>query len=301
MSDLVAERRPAALDWSGSAGRWLAAVLVIPWVLMTYGLHVRAPWATWIWPWTDGRMTYVFLASIAAALAAALEWIAIVDEPAALAGVAINFLTTGIGLSVAFLSMGIARDERELLVFGVTTAVLTGLIALAFRETHGWPVRDALPQPRGVRLAFGFFVLLLVPLGASLVLRSSRIFPWVLPSGTSTIVGVIFLGASSYYMYGLLRGVWAHTGAQLIGFLAYDLVLFVPYTRALLNHDDPGASDQYGYGTSTTAGSDLNERNLVLYLSVVVFSALVAVYHLVVDPRTRIRLDGGRGDLRGDG
>ncbi len=44
------------------------------------GLYVKAPWATSLWPWPDVGMSYVFLASIAAAIGAPSIWIGLTGE-----------------------------------------------------------------------------------------------------------------------------------------------------------------------------------------------------------------------------
>lgn len=81
------------------------------------------------------------------------------------------------------------------------------------------------------------------------------------------------------------------------GFLADALVLFVSYTRALIGQGPVLNGGGYGAAgaTATAAGSDLNERNLVLDLDVVV-SALVAISSLAIHPRNRIPL-GGRCEV----
>ena len=42
---------------------------------------------------------------------------------------------------------------------------------------------------------------------------------------------IIFLGSAIYFAYGLQRPVWGNAKGQLLGFLAYDLVLIVPFVR----------------------------------------------------------------------
>jgi hypothetical protein len=46
------------------------------------------------------------------------------------------------------------------------------------------------------------------------------------------MVGFIFLGAASSYVYGFLRPKWGYVIAPLLGFLAYDVILLWP----LLDH-----------------------------------------------------------------
>ena len=39
----------------------------------------------------------------------------------------------------------------------------------------------------------------------------------------------MFLGSATYFAYGIVRPRWTNAGGQLAGFLAYDLVLIVPF------------------------------------------------------------------------
>ena len=74
---------------------------------------------------------------------------------------------------------------------------------------------------------------------------------------------------------------WA-LGASLflLGFLAYDLVLFVPYFKMLA---DAGVADDI-YG-----GEPVNRTSLVIYLAVLTSSTLLALYAVLLHPTTRWR------------
>lgn len=273
---------------SETFARWVAAGLVPVWTAMALGLGFRASWATWIWPWTDGRLLYIFLASIAAAVAAPLAWIALVDEPAALAGIAADGVAIGIGLTIALLALGIARDDRRLIVYAVGAAAAGAISLAAFRVAHGWPSRDGTPMPRLARAAFAVFVLVLVYVAVSLIARVKGVFPWDLPSGTGTLVGAMFLGAAAYFAYGFWRNSWAHAGGQLIGFLAYDLVLAIPYLQAFRDRNTTTTStDMYGYAITLSA-NQVHAASLTIYLGVIAVSAGLAVFYLFINRATRI-------------
>ena len=83
-----------------------------------------------------------------------------------------------------------------------------------------------------MRIAFGLFTFVLLIAGGLLVQRV-QIFPWVLDRDSAMAFGVMFLGAAAYFIYGLVEPVWSNAKGQLIGFLAYDAVLLVPYLQAL--------------------------------------------------------------------
>ena len=78
---------------------------------------------------------------------------------------------------------------------------------------------------------------------------------------------IIFLGSAVYFAYGLYRPVWGNAKGQLVGFLAYDLVLIVPFARLW-----PVAPS----------------LSLAVYLAVIVVSALLAIGFLLVSPTYRL-------------
>ena len=86
----------------------------------------------------------------------------------------------------------------------------------------------------------------------------------------SVIMGWMFLGAAVYFAYGLLRPSWVNSAGQLIGFLAYDVVLVVPFLLRL-----PGVTSE-------------NRLGLSIYTGVVIFSSLLAGYYLFVNKTTRL-------------
>jgi hypothetical protein len=268
--------------------RWLAAAFAVIWGTIAIGLGFRQPWATWIWPFADGRLLYIFLASIAAAVAAPLAWLALVDEPAALAGIAADGIAIGAGLTIALVSLGIARGDSRLLIYAAGAAG-SAMVAIAiFRAAHAWPIRDRTPAPRLVRFAFAVFVAVLLAVAGSLILRIKGVFPWDLPSGTGALVGVMFLGAAAYFAYGFWRNAWAHAGGQLIGFLAYDAVLAIPYLEAFRGRNQSTtATDMYGYAITSSA-NQVHALSLALYLGVIFLSAAIAVYYLFIHGPTRI-------------
>ena len=73
---------------------------------------------------------------------------------------------------------------------------------------------------------------ILIAAGTALVFHAD-IFPWALGAETSVIFGFIYLGAAAYFLYGVLDPRWPNAQGQLVGFLAYDLVLIGPVRRPL--------------------------------------------------------------------
>lgn len=106
--------------------------------------------------------------------------------------------------------------------------------------------------------------------GVLLVVRVSNVLPWNVPPDLSTFFGFMFLGAATYFWHGLRGGTWDDAIGQLAGFLAYDLVLVVPLLGRLPSIDVSFAV------------------SLWLYLAIIVSSAVLATWYLLLDPRWRI-------------
>ncbi len=80
----------------------------------------------------------------------------------------------------------------------------------------------------------------------------------------SVIYGWVFLGASAYFLYGVLRPSWQSAQGQLLGFLAYDLVLIQPFVAHLGNIKPE------------------HRLSLIVYLAVIIYSGLLALYFLIL-------------------
>ena len=85
-----------------------------------------------------------------------------------------------------------------------------------------------------------------------------------------TIDSWMFLGAAMYFAYALLRPSWVNAAGQLAGFLAYDVVLIVPFLTRL-----PTVAPEHQLG-------------LIVYITVVSYSGLLALYYLFIHKPTLI-------------
>jgi hypothetical protein len=132
--------------------------------------------------------------------------------------------------------------------------------------------RDQRPTPWLARGAFALFVVLLI-VAAGLLIQGMQIFPWVLDRDNAFAYSMIFIGAAVYFLYGIVDPVWSNAKGQLIGFLAYDAVLLVPYLMLW-----PAAAGDQRLG-------------LALYLLVIALSGATAIWFLFVSPIWRL----GRG------
>ena len=238
-------------------------------LVLTAGFFLQSGWATAAWPWPDGRLSYIFVSSITAAIAAPMIWIGLTEEFGAAQGGAVNLGITAGGAAIyLFLLYGREGDVQLLISAVAATAFLVANVGI-FRWSSRQPIRDRRATPRLVKASFGLFTLVLILVGGLLVLQAPVIFPWPLRPESSVIFGCIFLGAASYFAIALRSPSWHSARGQLIGFLAYDLILIGPYL-ALFNSVQPA-----------------HRLSLIVYVAVLVYSGALAVYYLFVNGETR--------------
>lgn len=231
------------------------------------GFVFQIPAATMTWPWPDGRLSYLFIGSIFAAVSVAMIWIGWTGEWGALPAGSLNVLVIAI-LACAYFFYLSANGRPELLSYGVISALATVPSAAAFVWGRKIPLSDERSTPRLVQISFGIFTASLFLAGGALVLRLP-VFPWALNPDSAVIFGCIFLGDAFYFLYGLFKPLWHNAKGQLLSFLAYDLVLIVPFIQLF--------------------GAVKPELllNLMVYVVVLVFSGALAIYYLLLNPKTR--------------
>ena len=234
---------------------------------LAFGFIFRIPLALSIWPWEDGRYSYLFIGSILAAVSAAALWIGWTGELGALPAGSLNVFVIALTTSVYFFKL-VSQGRSELFGVGIASVLMTLTSGAAFLWSRRLPLTDPRPTPALVKVSFGIFIASLFLAGGALVLHLP-VFPWDLNPDSSVVFGCIFLGDAFYFLYGLFRPRWGNAIGQLLSFLAYDLVLIVPFVL-LFDTIKP-------------------ERmlNLVVYTAVLVYSGGLAVYYLLIDPQTR--------------
>ena len=241
-------------------------------ILVAIGFFTQMPWTKTFWPFDyTGNLSFVFMASIAAAAAASTLWCLYTREERGLAGIALDYVFIFGPLAVFSWQKYTRIPNSELiLLIGAGVSGLVFGIALFFWSRR-IPYRQTQPTPRPVRIAFGVFIIALLLLGRALVLKTDGIMPWSLTSDASVLYGWFFIGAAIYFIYGLLQPVWGNAGGQLSGFLLYDLVLIVPFLLHFSN-----------------VRPNL-VLNLIIYIVVLVSSGALASYYLFINPATRLR------------
>ena len=239
--------------------------------VLAIGLAARMPWATRLWPFAmqETRLGFLFLSSIAAAIAAPVLWIGFTGELRAAIGGAINLCLTAVGWVVFVMRLGLAGGRADLVRWAVAVAIIGALTAALLVLSRRFPWRDTRPMPRAVRWSFVLFAAVLIPVAAALIAAVPTVFPWPLARESSVMYGWIFLGAATYFIYGALRPMWGNAAGQLLGFLAYDAVLIVPFVRH--------------FATVRPA----HRLSLTIYVTVLCYSAIVAIISLIAMRRHR--------------
>ena len=249
--------------------RILLALVAAGNLVLAAGYALQLPWAIGTWPWETGRLSYLFIASILAAISAGAGWIAWSAETGSLPAGFLNLTITLGGISAYLFLTATEPDRGTLLPYAIGAGVLAAANLVAF----GWTLRVsapvAAPTPRLVRGSYVAFTAILVAVGLALILRTPGVMPWPLDPDTSVVIGWIFLGDAFYFLYAVLRPRWDAARAQLWSFLAYDVVLVVP----LMAHY-PAAPPEL-------------RTNVLVYSAVLVYSGALAVYYLFIDVHTR--------------
>jgi hypothetical protein len=229
------------------------------------------PFAVNLWPFEGTTpLTFIFLASIFAAAAIATLWSIITENYGALAGVALDYMLILMPVAILSFQLSASTGNVSLKTYGVICllGVLFGLGLLLWSIRV--PMDTTLPMPRPVKIAFVIFILALLIVSTQLIFKIPNIIPWKITPDLSVVIGWMFMGAALYFIYGLLRPSWVNAAGQLAGFLAYDVVLIVPFLTRL----------------PTTAPEFL--PGLIVYVTIVILSGALAIYYLFIHKPTRV-------------
>lgn len=237
-------------------------------LVLAAGFSLQQPWATSLWPIADTRLSYLFIAAILAGAAMPLLWAGASGNLRGLPGYALGFgLMFGAMGSYAF--MLAARGAAPALGFGLAAWLLVVLLA-----GLGWAARrapaDDQALTRVLRIAFMIEIAVLALVGAGLLFQVPNTLPWALAPEASVMYGWVFMGMALYFCYGLARPTWANARGQLLGFLAYDSVLIVPFLQHFANVRPE------------------HLLRLVVATGIVIFSGAIALYYLGIQSATRI-------------
>jgi hypothetical protein len=242
-------------------------------VIVGIGFFLQIPFFTQLWPWQLQPLSAVFLASIAAAIAAPVIWLGLKGEMAPVAGGAINVIVSALGMGIFCLQLYFADNSRQAILWFGISAIVLGVFAIGlFVISRKASFQDDRPTPTPVRFGLVLFCTALFLVGGALLLKIPNTFPWDISPEISVMYAWFFFGALGYFAYGLLIPKWSNAQGQLLSFLAYDLVLIVPY---LLHF---------------AVVKDEQRLSLILYVTVLVTSAILAIYYLFINKETRFAL-----------
>ncbi len=239
-------------------------------LLLTAGFFLQIPAVTALWPWEITRLSAIFIASILAAASIPVIWIGLSGERAAILGGSINFGLMYTGMALFCFQLYVADTTRTpILLFAIVSTVFGATCWYLAYTTWDIPFIDTRPTPPLVRYSFVAFAIVLLLVGGAMVRQVPNILPWALSIELSVMYGWIFIGAMTYFIYAVYKPMWANARGQLLGFLAYDIVLIVPFVQRF-----------------ATVPDDLR-NSLILYTAVIVYSALLALYFLFINQATR--------------
>lgn len=245
----------------------LSGIAFLGW---TIGFTARLPAVTSLWPWPDGRLSYIFIGSIAGAFAVGALWTWWSGSYRAAIASLCGFIVISVLLVLTFAWTATSEPPfpswPHAAAFAVMGLASAAVLALCSRE----PPETGTLMPL-VRWSCVVFALTLFCAGIALVLRYPLVFPWPLSPQSSVAFGCLFIGLSVVYA---LTALWSSPGSGVIamlGFLVYDIVLLPPF----LMHFGMVAPERM--------------PSLVIYTAVLVYSALLALYLLVSERRLVLR------------
>ena len=244
----------------------LGAFLIL---LLGLAFAFQMPFATSLWPWPDGRLSYLFIGSVFAAISASVLWIGWTGEFGALAGGSLNIFVIALTSFFYLLHLGLQEQRANMIPLAIIALLVAAVSIAVYLRSRRLPLADSRPTPLFVKISFGVFMAALILASIGLIARA-QVFPWPLNPDSSVIFGCIFLGNATYFLYGLLRPIWHNALGQLLSFLAYDLVLIGPEVLLFKT-----VKPEYFI-------------SLVIYVMVLIFSGAIAIYFLFINRQTRL-------------
>jgi hypothetical protein len=225
---------------------------------------LQLPFAIAMWPFPAmSPLSFLLLGSLFVTLATTHVWPLFLSDNSSIPGVTLVYVCALPPIAVLGFQRGAPVFAAILLAVALLGVVL---LVWSWRFTR----RDVRPLPRFVRWSFVLFVITLTLSGGQLVLQRPNILPWNVTPELSILFGWAFLGSMPFFAFALYRPGWSNAGGHLLGFLVYDLILIFPFVQRL-----PTLSPEQFI-------------SMIVYLSVVVFSGLLSIYFLAINPETRL-------------
>jgi hypothetical protein len=118
------------------------------------GFIFQMSFATAVWPWPDGRLSYLFVGSILAAASVAALWIGWAGVWGALPAGALNILVIGLFSAVHFIRLYVAGGSSKLLLYAFISGLMAFVSMAAFFWSQKFHLTDSRPTPRLVSCEF---------------------------------------------------------------------------------------------------------------------------------------------------
>jgi hypothetical protein len=236
------------------------------------GCCIKVGWMRDMWPLPDTLMLYLFLGAVAAAIGASTLWIARSGELGAMAGGAITLSAFYGALAVALFVLARQGGSASVGAGAFLSALAAFMFAGVFLWARRYPICDTRPLPALARVSFALYGALLVGVGLAVLLHVPNSFPLPLSPTSSVLIRSFFLGAACYFFFGLARPSWGNAAGQMWAFLAYDVILIVPFLLQF-SHVAPG-----------------HLASLIVNTLVLIYSGVLSVYYLLFYPATRVHL-----------
>lgn len=270
--------------------RVIRTILIVGGIFMiglSLGFAFEAAWAQALWPNPDDKtLSFKFVASMQAAIAAAMLWIGITGGLHMIQAGSLNLAVMFGGMGVSLLRYDDLLGE-ETLMYAVGCLVFSAVNVLLFFWARRFPEPSQQPMPQPMKWSYGLFVIALASVGSMLISQTPEIMPWYLTPLTSVLFGWMFFGDAFYFLYALIYPRWTNSAAQLWSFLAYDLILLGPF----LNRRAGVVAGQF-------PGQEWSINSMTVYIAVLIFSCALAINYLILHPDTglltRIRNRGSQ-------
>lgn len=240
-------------------------------VFLALACFLRLQFAVDLWVFPGSTpLTFIVIAAFFAAAAASTLWAATSENYGGLAGIGLDYVGSMLPIGVLALQKGSNSNSPAFTIFGLACVFGASFgIGMLVWSIRG-PLNSTVPLPSVVRWSFVLFTTALLLVSVLLLFQVPNTLPWVITPDLSLVFGAMFFGSALYFAYGLLRPCWANAAGQLAGFLAYDVILIVPL---LLRW--PTTPPEF-------------ELSMNLYIAVVTYSGLLAMYYLFIHPPTRL-------------
>jgi hypothetical protein len=240
-------------------------------LFFSIAFFLQLPFVVNVWPYPGTTpLTFIFISSIFAAAAASTLWVAASKNFGALAGIGLDYIVILSPIAILSFQLGASSGNSQMTTYGFVCVVGAVFGLGLFLWSVRIPIDLTVPMPSLVRWSFVIFIIALLIVSLRMISNVPNVIPWKITPELSVVIGSMFLGAALYFIYALLRPSWLNSAGQLVGFLAYDAVLIVPFLTRL-----PTTAPEFQIG-------------LTIYTAVIIYSGLLAIYYLFLNKPTHL-------------